>query len=81
MSQLQKSADAISRAISNEFPKLNPVERRELLTQVIKWLSGRLTAFDEAAKRAKTQIVAPTPVETQITALPFGKGSRTSDTM
>jgi hypothetical protein len=78
-SQIQRSADAIARAIGAELPSLNPVERRELLVQMQRWLSGRVAAFDESAKKIKSQVIAPTAQETSITAGAFGKGSRSSD--
>lgn len=78
-SQLQRSADQIARAIAEELPKLNPVERRELLVQTANWIGQRIAAFDESARGMKHTIVAPTAAETQITAGAFGKGVRTSE--
>src|SRR6266571_2923773 len=46
--QIQRSADAIARAIAGELNKIVPVERRELLVQTAEWIRGRVAAFDEA---------------------------------
>lgn len=80
-SQIQKSADAIARAIAAELPKLVPAQRRELLVQTHRWIGERVAAYDAAARAQTGAVVVPTKEETQIVSKDFGKGCRTSDMM
>ena len=77
-SQLQRSADAVGRAIAGELAKLDPVERRELLVQMGNWIVQRVKAWDESATAAG-KVVPATADQTQAVAVSFGKGSRSSD--
>lgn len=79
--QLQRSADAVARAISGECPKLTPADRKELIVQTHRWLGERIKSFDQAELENRDRIKAPTATETQIALGAFGKGCRTADTM
>jgi hypothetical protein len=79
ISQLQRSAQAIGRAIAGELGKLPPAERRELLRQMREWLGLRLAAFD-AGGAAPPEAAERRELLTQMRESGgFGKGSRTAD--